>query len=93
MQPRAPAIHMGHNQGVDSDPGSGESHVASDAITPPSSGEVLLEIRASPPPPPTMSQLSFKGHTVIVTGAGGGLGKVYGCIYASMASSALTLAR
>jgi short-subunit dehydrogenase len=24
-----------------------------------------------------MSPLSFKGHTVVVTGAGGGLGKAY----------------
>ncbi|PCH42266.1 multifunctional beta-oxidation protein [Wolfiporia cocos MD-104 SS10] len=30
-----------------------------------------------------MSQLSFKGHTVIVTGAGGGLGKAYSLFYAS----------
>ncbi|KAI0710015.1 multifunctional beta-oxidation protein [Earliella scabrosa] len=30
-----------------------------------------------------MSQLSFKGHTVIVTGAGGGLGKVYSLHFAS----------
>ncbi|CAL1716544.1 unnamed protein product [Somion occarium] len=30
-----------------------------------------------------MSQLSFKGHTVIVTGAGGGLGKTYSLLYAS----------
>lgn len=25
----------------------------------------------------TMSELSFKGHTVVITGAGGGLGKAY----------------
>ncbi|KAH9928628.1 multifunctional beta-oxidation protein [Fomitopsis serialis] len=30
-----------------------------------------------------MSQLSFKGHTVVVTGAGGGLGKAYSLFYAS----------
>ncbi|KAH9856458.1 multifunctional beta-oxidation protein [Lenzites betulinus] len=30
-----------------------------------------------------MSQLSFKGHTVIVTGAGGGLGKAYSLLFAS----------
>ncbi|KAJ3487160.1 hypothetical protein NLI96_g3745 [Meripilus lineatus] len=28
-------------------------------------------------------QLSFKGHTVVVTGAGGGLGKTYSLLYAS----------
>ncbi|OBZ72493.1 Peroxisomal hydratase-dehydrogenase-epimerase [Grifola frondosa] len=30
-----------------------------------------------------MSQLSFKGHTVVITGAGGGLGKAYSLLYAS----------
>ncbi|TFK50113.1 multifunctional beta-oxidation protein [Heliocybe sulcata] len=30
-----------------------------------------------------MSQLSFKGHTVVVTGAGGGLGKAYSLLFAS----------
>ncbi|TFK27206.1 peroxisomal hydratase-dehydrogenase-epimerase [Coprinopsis marcescibilis] len=30
-----------------------------------------------------MSQLSFKGHTVVVTGAGGGLGKSYCLLFAS----------
>jgi FlaA1/EpsC-like NDP-sugar epimerase len=30
--------------------------------------------------PPYMSQLSFKGHTVVITGAGGGLGKAYVCL-------------
>ncbi|PPQ99137.1 hypothetical protein CVT24_009327 [Panaeolus cyanescens] len=30
-----------------------------------------------------MSQLSFKGHTVVVTGAGGGLGKSYSLLFAS----------
>ncbi|KAG5652324.1 hypothetical protein H0H81_005392 [Sphagnurus paluster] len=30
-----------------------------------------------------MSQLSFKGHTVVVTGAGGGLGKTYSLLFAS----------
>ncbi|EPT05640.1 hypothetical protein FOMPIDRAFT_67625 [Fomitopsis schrenkii] len=30
-----------------------------------------------------MSQLSFKGHTVVITGAGGGLGKAYSLFYAS----------
>ncbi|KAI0787929.1 multifunctional beta-oxidation protein [Fomes fomentarius] len=35
------------------------------------------------PLPIAMSQLSFKGHTVIVTGAGGGLGKAYSLLFAS----------
>ncbi|KII89897.1 hypothetical protein PLICRDRAFT_40080 [Plicaturopsis crispa FD-325 SS-3] len=30
-----------------------------------------------------MSTLSFKGHTVVVTGAGGGLGKAYSLLFAS----------
>ncbi|KAL4247202.1 short-chain dehydrogenases/reductases (SDR) family protein [Abortiporus biennis] len=30
-----------------------------------------------------MSELSFKGHTVVITGAGGGLGKTYALLYAS----------
>ncbi|OJT15201.1 Peroxisomal hydratase-dehydrogenase-epimerase [Trametes pubescens] len=30
-----------------------------------------------------MSDLSFKGHTVVVTGAGGGLGKAYSLLFAS----------
>lgn len=30
-----------------------------------------------------MSSLSFKGHTVVVTGAGGGLGKAYSLLFAS----------
>ncbi|KAL0562574.1 hypothetical protein V5O48_019512, partial [Marasmius crinis-equi] len=27
--------------------------------------------------------LSFKGHTVVITGAGGGLGKAYSLLFAS----------
>ncbi|KDQ24667.1 hypothetical protein PLEOSDRAFT_41213 [Pleurotus ostreatus PC15] len=30
-----------------------------------------------------MSELSFKGHTVVITGAGGGLGKAYSLLFAS----------
>ncbi|KAH6913043.1 peroxisomal hydratase-dehydrogenase-epimerase [Coprinopsis sp. MPI-PUGE-AT-0042] len=32
---------------------------------------------------PMSKQLSFKGHTVVVTGAGGGLGKAYSLLFAS----------
>lgn len=46
------------------------------AITPRSSKSLFRYFPHTPLPLPiAMSQLSFKGHTVIVTGAGGGLGK------------------
>ncbi|TCD61541.1 hypothetical protein EIP91_008269 [Steccherinum ochraceum] len=34
-------------------------------------------------------QLSFKGHTVVITGAGGGLGKAYSLFYASRGANVL----
>lgn len=61
------------------------SESTSDQTTEPTPSELLADLS----PRPSTQQLSFKDKVVVVTGAGGGLGKAYSTFFASRGAKVL----
>lgn len=62
-------------------------HSTHDIISPYSSQALLEKSKALPPNPQCSPQIDFKGKTVIITGAGAGLGRAYALMYGRLGAN------